>query len=199
MKKFLWPLAIFTVGVLALCSCTTMGETTESPITTSLAGVIAENITPASTPIENAAFTTKYDEALKNRTTNLELATKTINGTVVNPDEVFSFNETIGKPTLARGYKIAKIFVKGKEEKGIGGGICQVSSTLYNAADFGGLEIVERHAHSKRVYYVDEGRDAAASYGGIDLKFRNTLSLPVKIVANAVDGELTVTLEAILS
>ena len=199
MKKFSWLLWILGLGVLVFCSCTAAGDAAESPIAASLTGAIIENITPISMPIENAVFTTKYDKDLKNRTANLDLAAKTINNTIVYPGEIFSFNETIGKPTFARGYKLAKIFVRGKEEKGIGGGICQVSSTLYNAADFAGLEIVERHPHSKKVHYVEEGRDAATSYGGVDLKFRNTLSYPIKILASAADGELAVVLEAIVS
>jgi len=160
----------------------------------SLVDVVAEHLTQT-TPIKDGSFTTKYDESLKNRTKNVEIAARTVNSTVVGSGEVFSFNEIIGKATWAKGYRPAKIFVKGKEEQGMGGGICQLSSTLYNAADFAGMEIVERHPHSKRVFYVEEGRDAATAYGGVDLKFRNPLRQPVLVVAKADGGKLTVTIE----
>ena len=190
MKKFIWVLA----AMLIFSSCgTAAGGIIESP----LAANLIDAISVQSVPISGASLTTDYNEKVKNRTINLEIATKTINGVVLRPGEVFSFNETIGKTTWAKGYRPAKIFVKGKEEQGMGGGICQVSSTLYNAADFGGMEIVERHPHSKDVGYVKEGRDAATSYGGVDLKFKNVLPHPVKIVATAAGGKLTVSLEAV--
>ena len=164
----------------------------------SLAATLIEAVETKSVPIRGASLTTDYNEQVKNRTINLEIATRTINGIVLQPGDVFSFNETIGRTTRAKGYRSAKIFVKGKEEEGMGGGICQVSSTLYNAADFAGLEIVERHPHSKKVGYVKEGRDAATSYGGVDLKFKNTLPHPVKIVATAKEGKLTISIEAVV-
>jgi vancomycin resistance protein YoaR len=84
------------------------------------------------------------------------------------------------------------VFNQGKESKGYGGGVCQVSSTLFNTAEKAGLEIVERHRHSKRVYYVPKGKDAATSYGGVDFKFKNTLAYPIKINARADDEKVTV-------
>jgi vancomycin resistance protein YoaR len=145
-------------------------------------------------PLENGRFTTEYDAAQKNRTLNLQIATDTINGIILAPGEVFSFNEIIGKTTRDKGYKPAKIFVKGKEKQGLGGGICQLSSTLYNAAEYAGLEIIERHAHSKPVHYVEKGRDAATAYGSVDLKFKNTLHRNLLITAQMKDGELIVEL-----
>ncbi|MDR2168296.1 MAG: VanW family protein [Clostridiales bacterium] len=145
-------------------------------------------------PLPNGSFTTKYDSSLKNRTLNLEIAARTVDGIVIAPGDIFSFNEIIGKATWAKGYRPAKIFFRGKERQGMGGGICQLSSTLYNAADYGGLEIIERHAHSKKVHYVEPGRDAATAYGGVDLKFKNNLPYPVRIGAWLRDGELTVEL-----
>jgi len=192
-------LLVLILGLITLNGCTAASGVAESPIVMSLAETVSEIVAAPSVPIEKASCTTKYDVKQKNRTINLEIAAKTINNMTLNPGEVFSFNEALGKLTRDKGYKSAKIFVKGKEEQGIGGGVCQVSSTLYNAADYGGMKIVERHAHSKKVFYVEEGRDAATSYGGVDLKFRNTLDCPVKIVAKANDGELTVSLEAVLS
>jgi len=191
MRKFillLLPILLF------LGSCGTAGGIVESSMATTLIDAVGTQ----SVPINGASLTTEYNEKIKNRTTNLVIATKTINGTILRPGETFSFNEAIGKTTWAKGYRPAKIFVRGKEEEGMGGGICQLSSTLYNAADFAGLEIVERHPHSKKVGYVKEGRDAATSYGGVDLKFKNTLTHPVKIVATAVGGKLTVAIEAVI-
>jgi len=196
MRKFH---LIFLSGLFIFGSCgMTGGGLVDSTLTTSLAEVVVQGMEAESVPMRGATLTTDYNQKVKNRTTNLEIATRTINGMVLQPDEVFSFNETIGKTTRDKGYKPAKIFVRGKEVDGMGGGICQVSSTLYNAADYGGMEIVERHPHSKKVGYVEDGRDAATSYGGVDLKFRNILPHPVKIVATAVDGKLTVSLEAVI-
>jgi len=190
MKKFIW----LFIGLFVFSSCGTAGG---GIIESSLATTLIDAVGTQSVPIDGASLTTDYNEKVKNRTTNLVIATKTINGVTLQPDDTFSFNETIGKTTWAKGYRPAKIFVRGKEEEGMGGGICQVSSTLYNAADFGGMEIVERHPHSKKVGYVKEGRDAATSYGGVDLKFKNVLDYPVKIVAQATGGKLTVALEAV--
>ena len=190
MKKFIW----LFIGLFIFGSCGTAGG---GIIESSLATTLIDAVGTHSVPIDGASLTTDYNEKVKNRTTNLVIATKTINGVTLQPGDTFSFNETIGKTTWAKGYRPAKIFVRGKEEEGMGGGICQVSSTLYNAADFGGMEIVERHPHSKKVGYVKEGRDAATSYGGVDLKFKNVLDYPVKIVAQAAGGKLTVALEAV--
>ena len=191
MRRFIWILP----ALLFFASCGTSGG---GIVESSLATTLIEAVGPQSQPIEGASLTTDYNEKIKNRTINLQIAAKTINGVILQPGETFSFNEAIGKTTRAKGYRSAKIFVRGKEEEGMGGGICQVSSTLYNAADFGGMEIVERHPHSKKVGYVKEGRDAATSYGGVDLKFKNVLPHPVKIVATATGGKLTVALEAIV-
>jgi len=192
MKKLLWMLPILLI--LGSCGMSGSGIVEGSLATTLIEGVAGAQ----SVPIHGASLTTDYNDKIKNRTTNLEIATKTINGVILQPGDVFSFNETIGKTTREKGYKPAKIFVRGKEEEALGGGICQVSSTLYNAADFGGMEIIERHPHSKKVGYVKEGRDAATSYGGVDLKFKNVLAHPVKIVAKAAGGKLTVSLEAVV-
>ena len=129
----------------------------------------------------NAAFSTSYKDGSKGRIHNIRRAAEVISGTVLQPGEVFSYNETLGPTTKANGYKKARIFVRGKDAEGYGGGVCQVSSTLYNAADMAGLTIVERHPHSKKVGYVKEGRDAATSYGGIDLRFQNTKAYAVRI------------------
>ncbi len=136
-------------------------------------------------------FKTKYNVNPKARATNIALAANSINGKIIKPGEIFSYNRAIGSTTAEKGYKKAKIFVNGKEEEGMGGGICQVSSTLYNAAKAAGMEIIERHPHSKKVYYVGDGNDAAVSPGGIDFKFRNIKNFNVQIVAKAENGEVS--------
>lgn len=118
------------------------------------------------------------------RINNISIAANEIDGYIVQPNEVFSFNAVVGKRKAEKGYEKARILVKGKGKKGIGGGICQLSSTLYNAVDKAGLKVIERHSHSKDVHYVPKGRDAAVSYKSQDFKFRNTKSYPIKIKAS---------------
>ena len=139
-------------------------------------------------------FLTKFNTKNKARTNNITLASKQIDEITLKPNEIFSYNETIGPAGKESGYKLAKIFVKGKEKEGYGGGICQVSSTLFNAAKVAGMEIVERHAHTGTVSYVEKDQDAATSYGSIDFKFKNTRSYPIKIASKIEDGTLTVSL-----
>ena len=126
-------------------------------------------------------FSTEFKNSSKNRADNIALASKSINDEIVMPGEIFSYNEAVGPTTKNNGYKLGHIFIKGKKSKGYGGGVCQVSSTLFNAAEQAGMEIVERHPHSLPVDYVPEDKDAATSYGVIDLKFKNTTDSPVKI------------------
>lgn len=143
-------------------------------------------------------FETKYDVTNTNRSTNLELALKKINGTILQPGEIFSFNKVLGERTLANGYKNAAIYSDGELEYGVGGGICQISSTLYNSVVFANLEIVERKNHSMTVNYVDIGRDATVSYGSIDFKFKNSRNYPIKIVATSKSGIATISIKGIM-
>lgn len=127
-----------------------------------------------------------------NRTTNLKLACKAIDGTIVYPGEVFSFNQTVGIRTAGKGYKPAPIFTGTTgHEDGVGGGVCQVASTMFNAALYCNFAIVERHQHSQRVVYCPLGRDAAIFWGSEDFKFRNTSKFPIKIRMYCADGKLT--------
>jgi len=139
--------------------------------------------------IVGGRYSTDFDEGMKNRSKNLRIACGVVDGIVLQTGEVFSFNEHIGLATKEKGYLPAKIFIDGKETEGLGGGICQLSSTLYNSAELSGMTILERHAHSRRVYYVPKGRDAATAYGGVDLKFRNDFEYPVRIRAMAENGK----------
>lgn len=132
-------------------------------------------------------YTTKVLDANDGRLANMKLAAQSISGFVVDQGEVFSFNATVGEASAANGYKEAKIIVNGETQDGVGGGVCQVSSTLYNAADQAGMQIVERHDHGKDVGYVERGRDAAISYGTYDLKFKNVSDTSVTLQV-IVDG-----------
>lgn len=144
-----------------------------------------------------STFTTRYDASNYNRSTNIELATKSINGTVIMPGEVFSYNQTIGRTTLEKGYKEGTAYVGGKVVPDVGGGICQVSSTLYNTALLANLEIVERSNHLFETSYVSPSRDATVYWGSIDFKFKNTRSYPIKIVGTAKNGVVKIDLYGI--
>ncbi len=135
-----------------------------------------------------SSFSTKYDASNRNRSTNLEIAAKKINGKVLMPGEVFSYNKVVGKRTVEEGYKDAKIYADGGVVDGLAGGICQISSTLYNAVLLANLEIVERRNHSYVTSYVSAGRDATVVYGAIDFQFKNSRSYPIKIEASVKNG-----------
>ena len=132
-------------------------------------------------------FHTVFNENDKNRNQNIKLASGLINLTMLAPGEVFSFNQVVGRATAERGFKEAPIIVGGQFVPGIGGGICQVSSTLYNAALLSSMEIVERANHGRAVGYLPVGRDATISYGYLDLKFKNTRSDHV-LISSRVEG-----------
>jgi len=128
------------------------------------------------------------------RNRNVELSALAINNIILGPGDTFSYNETVGERTAARGYQPAHEIVNKELTMGIGGGICQTSSTLFNAIDLAGLEVVTRTNHSKQVGYVPKGRDATVSWGGPDFKFKNPRSYPVliKTVMDKQNGSLTV-------
>lgn len=128
-------------------------------------------------------YVTYFNSGNKSRTHNISLAAKAIDNHVVFPNETFSFNKVVGMRTPDKGYMKAPVIVRGELSEGVGGGICQVSSTLFNAVDRAGLEIVQRYSHSRRVPYVPPGRDATVSWGGPDLRFQNKYNQPVLIRA----------------
>lgn len=141
-----------------------------------------------------ASYITKYSgsETL-NRNYNMRLASNSINGVILKPGESFSYNDTIlAKSHKGRDYKEAGIFANGEVSTGIGGGICQISSTLYQAALYSGMTITQRANHSMRVGYMPAGRDATASWGSIDLKFKNQLKVPVMIESVMKNGTIKV-------
>lgn len=138
--------------------------------------------------------TTKYDSTNTNRATNLKVASEKINGVILAPGEIFSFNKVVGERTAKSGFKEAVIYADGELDYGIGGGICQVSSTLYEAALKANLEIVERKNHSMTVNYLPIGCDATVSYGSVDFKFKNSRSYPIKIVATVNSGIVSISI-----
>lgn len=130
-------------------------------------------------------YTTSFSGSTKNRKYNIRFGADKINGTILKPGEIFSANETLGKRTRANGWKNAGAYEAGEVVEQPGGGVCQLSSTLYNAVLYADLEIVERRNHSMPVHYVDRGRDATINSVGniIDFKFKNNTSSDIIIIA----------------
>ncbi|MDR1150506.1 MAG: VanW family protein [Clostridiales bacterium] len=137
-------------------------------------------------------FITKFNKYNLNRKENIRLATKAIDELIIEPGETFSFNNIVGKTSKDRGYKISDIIIKGKKHKSYGGGICQVSSTLYNSVLRANMEIVERHSHSKLVNYVIKNRDAAVSRGSFDFRFKNNKDYAIKINSYIYENRLVI-------
>ena len=144
-----------------------------------------------------ATFSTTYDSSNYNRSTNIELASKKMNGTVVMPGENFSYNTVIGKRTLEAGYKEGTAYIGGKIVPDVGGGVCQLSTTLYNTALLANLKIIDRSNHLFLTGYVAASRDATVYYGSIDFVFQNTRSYPIKIVSNSKNGVCKVSIYGI--
>lgn len=139
-------------------------------------------------PDKLATFTTRYDPSNKNRANNVSISADKIDGTIIMPGEIFSYNKTVGERTIAAGYKEAGAYAGGKVVQDVGGGICQTSSTLYNTVLLANLEIVDRSNHQFLTSYVEAGKDATVTWGGIDFKFKNSREYPIKIEASAKNG-----------
>ena len=148
-------------------------------------------------PDELATYTTRYDPTNKNRSNNIEISVEKIDGTIILPGETFSYNQTVGERTIAAGYKEAGAYAGGKVVQDVGGGICQTSSTLYNAALLANLEIVDRSNHQFLTSYVAAGRDATVAWGSIDFQFKNNRTYPIKIEATAKNGVCTMSVYGI--
>ena len=137
-------------------------------------------------PDKLGTYTTRYDERDTDRTTNLKIACQKLNNQVVLAGATFSYNSTLGERTIAAGYKNAKIYSNGQVVDGLGGGICQISSTLYNAVVDANLETVERRNHQFVTSYVPAGKDATVVYGMTDYKFKNTRKYPIATAQNGI-------------
>lgn len=148
-----------------------------------------------SEPVESvlAEFSTTIKSRASNRLNNIQITCSKLNGTTVESGKSFSFCQTVGKATEEKGYKKADVIVDKQVTQALGGGNCQVSSTLYNAilkvSDF---KVTERHPHGKKVNYVPEGKDAAVSYGSKDLKFVNNTSNTIKIYASTDNKKVSI-------
>ena len=127
----------------------------------------------------------------ESRYSNIRLASSKLNGLVLLPGERVSFNDTVGRRTEKGGFKLAGVYKNGKHDVDVGGGICQVSTTLYNAALLADLKIVQRHNHSMPVPYVPLGQDATVDYGALDLQIQNNSTSPIAISSEYHPGKLT--------
>lgn len=148
----------------------------------------------ASCPSQLSTYSTTYSLTDEGRVYNIQKAAASINGLVLYPGEAFSFQDTVGPAGKEQGYRESTIYTTDGLDTGYGGGICQVSTTIYLAALYGYFPITERHNHSYTVDYVPLGFDAAVSWGGPDLKFKNNRPNPVKIVASTGTGSITISI-----
>lgn len=162
-------------------------DTYTIPLKTIYPKVTTNSIGTEAFPDLLASFSTNYSSSNYNRSTNIALATSKINGTVLMPGDEFSFNGTVGKRTPSAGFKQAGVYVNGQSAVDYGGGICQVSSTLYNAVLRANLDITSRTNHMFVVGYVPISLDATVSWGAPDFKFKNSRSYPIKIVATTAN------------
>ena len=130
-------------------------------------------------------FTTKIYTKDEERQNNINITCSSLNDTYVEVGDTFSFCNTVGKATSSKGYEKADVFKDGEVIQALGGGNCQVSTTLYNAVlEVDGLDVIERHKHSNSVPYIKNGKDAAVSYGTYDFKFKNNTNNKIKISAS---------------
>lgn len=143
---------------------------------------------------EIGTYSTKFKTNDQNRVFNIQRASNSIDDKLVMPGETFSFNSNTGPRSLKAGYKEATVIMNGEFVPGEGGGVCQVSSTLYNTLLNSNMSIVERHAHSKPISYVPPGKDATVAFDVLDLKFKNNYSAPVYIKSNVAGDTLMITM-----
>lgn len=162
---------------------------------------VIRSVPPATTanPLRNlglkhilARFSSYFDPAQEGRVDNIRMAASLLDGTLLLPGEVFSFNTVVGPRSLERGFRVAPEIVNQEMVSGVGGGVCQVSSTLYNAALLSGLEIVERRHHSRPLGYIGVGRDATVFYGVIDFRFTNPHPFPILLSSEVVENRVTI-------
>ncbi|MBR2743672.1 MAG: VanW family protein [Clostridia bacterium] len=166
-------------------------ETYTIPLKVLTPKVTVKGLPQEAFPDQLGTYSTTYASSNYNRSSNIALAAKSVNNYVLMPGETFSYNGTVGQRTAARGYKEAGVYVNGEVSTDYGGGICQVSSTIYNAVLLANLEIVARTNHTFIPAYVPAGQDATVSWGSPDFQFKNNRSYPVRIVTSAGGGHIT--------
>ncbi len=167
------------------------GGTIFLPIYSTQSNYKIEDI-PSLDDITVASFTTYFNPTETGRNKNIELSAKALNNIIVGNGDYFSFNTMVGERTEERGYQPAPEIINKQLVMGIGGGICQTSSTLFNAVDQVGVRLTERHHHSLNVGYVPVGRDATVSYGTLDFKFQNISGAPFIIKTLYNDNMVTI-------
>lgn len=154
--------------------------------------LLAPNIAMAQEePTTLASFETRYGDygRYRGRAHNIRRSVEFINGFVISPGERFSFNEVVGQRTRSRGFRRAPVIVNGRMERGYGGGVCQTATTVYAAALYAGLDIIEQHPHSRVAPYVPAGLDATVDWGSKDLIIENNFSFPVTLLARTYRGD----------
>lgn len=166
------------------------GLTFEIPLTISTPNHTTEDIESQLFADTLGEHQTKFNTGDVGRSKNIMLAAHKINGTILAPGEIFSYNGVVGERSYSEGFETAHVYVNGETVDGVGGGICQVSSTLFNAVVYANLDIVERVNHQLTVSYVPLGRDATVDYGNIDFRFKNSTGHPLKIVCTAENGTM---------
>ena len=174
-----------------ILAASSTGGDVELPIYVTESGYQPEEV-PDLDEVLLASYTTYFKTTQAGRNTNIKLSAKTLHNVIVGSGDIFSFNTMVGPRTKDRGYQPAREIIGGKFVMGIGGGICQTSSTLFNAVDQLPIDILERHHHSLNIGYVPEGRDATVSYGSLDFRFQNTSGVPFLIQTFYGNGSITV-------
>jgi vancomycin resistance protein YoaR len=168
------------------------GDPVEIPYYIAYPSVTSEELQSKLFSDTMASYSTSFASSTASRASNVARAASLINGTVLAPGDVFSFNTVVGKRTVENGFSTAPEYLNGKTVQGIGGGTCQVSSTLYNAVLYSDLEVVSRTNHMFTVSYVPNGQDATVADSGPDFQFRNNTSYPIKVSAYTSGGQITV-------
>lgn len=204
MKKSLWILfvliLIIGIAIFAFYNNSKADTYTAERTSTKSENSVQENVTISDNSEENAEelaeFATRLPKDTKQRDDNIKLACDTLNNTVVEAGKIFSLWDILGCPTKEKGYQKAKTFTSdGEVKQSYGGGICQISTTLYNAVlKVDELKIKERHEHSRDVPYIEDGKDAAVSFNTADFKFENTLNHDIKIEAKVEDKKVKIKL-----
>lgn len=164
----------------------------EVPIAVVEPGVSSDDLGKINAVI--GSYRTTFSSHLKGRNENIRVAANYMNDALLMPGEVFSYNEVTKLKTEKNGYKKATVIVNGEIEEGLGGGVCQVSSTLYNSVLYSGLEVVQRRPHSIPSNYVDYGRDATVSDNSVDFKFKNNYDFPIYIKTYVGNSSVTVSI-----
>lgn len=173
---------------------TAYGKTFEIPAIITEPSVLADDLEKKLFSQNLGSYKTNFNTSSVSRCSNIYLASSKINNYTMMPGEVFSYNEIVGERSKETGFEMAKVYMNNEVVDGIGGGICQVSSTLYCAILYSNLEIVERVNHQLTVSYVPLGQDATVDYGNIDLKFKNNTPYPIKIVSRAEGSQIEISI-----